>query len=238
MARSGPSATHQLQRFEAIASALEDGETFNLTEFAAILKMSVTNFRKTYLDLDPEFPFLKIGHGGEDYEIDGKAAMQHLADIQRARLVAEDGRAARIAALAGIAVAIGDGATLTIAEAKEIERIQDGQFKRRLAMNELVPAADHKIVVADLCQIVGDRLGAVATELDAAGLWEKAVRQQVIDWSKKLRIELYGKFNVYLEENEQGTVRDRAGVSAPLDGRVPRKRAGSRSAGNRAAAAA
>ena len=214
MARSAISASTLLAKFEAIAEAIEEGETFNLTEFAGILRMSVTNFRKTYLDLDPGFPFLKIGHGGDDYEIDGKAALKHLAAKQRERIASQDGRAARIAELAAVSQSEDGSEQLTVDEYQKIDRIQDAQLRRRLTMNELVAASLHRQMVGDMCRMAGDRFGSVATELDAGGLWPKMVREAVIDWAKRQRLELFTEFEGYLNEDEHGSGKHRARVPA------------------------
>lgn len=205
MARLSADVHLMLAEFEAKEQVVEVGEVFNLTEFASILGMSVTNFRKTYLDGDPTFPFLKVGHGGTDYEIDGRVALKHLADKMRSRIVEQDSRASRLAMLAGIKASINAQDRLTIEEAQKVERIQDSQFKRRLASGDLVDAKIHRRIVSDLCIRAGDRFGSVATELDASGLWPKEVREQVVEWSRKQRIMLHEDYKEYLIGDEQDT---------------------------------
>lgn len=208
-----------IAKWKKILSALKPKETFNMSQFAELIGMSRVNFRKTYLNPDPNFPIEVTGAEGKDYQINGKKAVTHLIKRAEERLLIDDKKAQRVAELAGLAPDEVEHQGLSIAEIRDLNRIQGDIHKRRIEQGLYVPKEDHARIVADLCMMAGSQWHSVASELDADGRWPEHIRNLVTDFADRAASELFDKFGQYLGKFEtnvanDGKARKRAGTAS------------------------
>jgi hypothetical protein len=149
---------------------------------------------------DPLFPVVFRGSEGVEWEFEARKAIDHLLKQARSRLADRERNIEKLVALAGIRV---DPklmpTTMSLAELREVDRLQAQAQKRKIEQGEYVPAVEHRQVIGIIFDMVRETFLSVATEVDSSGLWPSEISGEVSDHLRNKAVEFQARVAIQLE---------------------------------------
>ena len=160
---------------------------------------------------DSKFPIMKRGYMGVEWVFNAHKAIDYMLAQAKARVTERENRADLLSRLSGITV---DPKLLpqhmSIAELKEIDRLQTQAQRRKIEQGQYVPREDHEGVVSTIFEQVQEVFISVATEADASGLWPADVSDSVSEYFRNSAAQFQSRVIAELEKrgiSSEGTRR-------------------------------